>query len=35
VTSGAVLCGPATMPVKTYRVLVDGDLARVMATGKS
>src|SRR5262249_13460429 len=27
--TGAVLGGPATQPLKTYRVIVDGDVARV------
>jgi nitrite reductase/ring-hydroxylating ferredoxin subunit len=29
VTNGAVVCGPATQPVKTYRVLVAGEIGRV------
>lgn len=29
VTDGAVLKGPATEPLKTYRVVVDGDVGRV------
>lgn len=29
VTDGSVLCGPAKKPVKTYRVTVDGEIARV------
>jgi nitrite reductase/ring-hydroxylating ferredoxin subunit len=29
VTNGKVLCGPATEPVRTYRVLVDGEIGRV------
>ena len=29
VCSGAVLRGPATAPLKTYRVLEDGDIGRV------
>ena len=29
VTSGAATCGPATKPVKTYRVVIDGEIGRV------
>lgn len=29
VTTGAATCGPATRPVKTYRVILEGDIARV------
>lgn len=29
VTSGAVLCGPATEPLRMYRVITDGDIGRV------
>jgi uncharacterized protein YbjT (DUF2867 family)/nitrite reductase/ring-hydroxylating ferredoxin subunit len=29
VWTGAVLCGPAREPLKTYRVIVDGDVGRV------
>jgi nitrite reductase/ring-hydroxylating ferredoxin subunit len=29
VTDGHVECGPATVPVKTYRVIVEGDTAHV------
>jgi nitrite reductase/ring-hydroxylating ferredoxin subunit len=29
VASGAVTCGPATKPVKTYRVVMDGEIGRV------
>jgi nitrite reductase/ring-hydroxylating ferredoxin subunit len=29
VTSGQVLCGPASQPVKTYRVVTDGEIGRV------
>ena len=29
--TGAVLCGPAKAPLKTYRVIVDGDVGRVVA----
>jgi nitrite reductase/ring-hydroxylating ferredoxin subunit len=29
VTNGQVTCGPATEPVKTYRVTLEGDLGRV------
>jgi nitrite reductase/ring-hydroxylating ferredoxin subunit len=32
VTSGAVSCGPATDPLKTYPVSVDGDIGRVTIT---
>jgi len=30
VTNGAVLCGPATEPVKTYQVVVEGVIGRVV-----
>jgi nitrite reductase/ring-hydroxylating ferredoxin subunit len=29
VETGAATCGPATRPVKTYRVILEGDIARV------
>jgi nitrite reductase (NADH) small subunit len=29
VATGAATCGPATRPVKTYRVILEGDIARV------
>lgn len=29
VTTGAVLCGPAKSPLKTYRVIVEGEIGRV------
>jgi nitrite reductase/ring-hydroxylating ferredoxin subunit len=29
VCTGAVLRGPATQPVKTYRVIIEGEIARV------
>ena len=29
VETGAVLCGPAKQPLKTYRVIVEGDTGRV------
>jgi nitrite reductase/ring-hydroxylating ferredoxin subunit len=30
VTNGAVLCGPATEPVKVYQVIVEGTIGRVV-----
>ena len=30
VTNGEVTCGPATDPLRTYRVMIDGDLGRVV-----
>lgn len=29
VTNGEVTCGPATEPLRTYRVIIEGDLGRV------
>ena len=29
VSTGAVLCGPAKEPLKTYRVIVEGEMGRV------
>lgn len=29
VTTGAVLCGPAKEPLKTYRLIMDGEFGRV------
>jgi nitrite reductase/ring-hydroxylating ferredoxin subunit len=29
VTTGAVLCGPAKAPIKTYRVIVEGEIGRI------
>ena len=29
VTNGKVLCGPADEPVKTYRVVIEGEIGRV------
>lgn len=30
VTNGQVTCGPATEPLKTYRVIIDGEIGRVV-----
>jgi nitrite reductase/ring-hydroxylating ferredoxin subunit len=30
VTTGAVTCGPATRPLRTYRVVVEGEIGRVL-----
>lgn len=35
VTSGAVLRGPATIPLKTCKVIIDGDIGRVEAAALS
>ena len=29
VETGAVICGPAKLPLKTYRVIIEGDTGRV------
>jgi len=29
VTNGKVLCGPADEPVKTFRVVIEGEIGRV------